>query len=229
MVTRTSASVPESPSETPRACSQPAKGSDRVLAPNAAEKKPANVTPTWTAARNWLGSLSSFCTACPRRPLSAIARTCDSRRETRAISAPEKTPPIRTKTTTMTMLSQTSLTGGVLLGGSWVGACGPHGAWSGSTGASAQRPAPSPGCRAASEVTFLSGTHGDLARTVSLGRVTNRDRCNSVRSERAPLPRRSPARHPRDQGIEPAALRRPPRRRRTAADGWRWASASAPW
>jgi hypothetical protein len=29
---------------------------------------------------------------------------------------PEKKPPIRTKTTTMTMLSQTSLTGGALLG-----------------------------------------------------------------------------------------------------------------
>jgi hypothetical protein len=29
---------------------------------------------------------------------------------------PEKKPPIKTKTTTITMLSQTSLTGGVLLG-----------------------------------------------------------------------------------------------------------------
>ena len=88
-----------------------------MLAPKAAEKNPASVTPTWTAARKRLGSLSSRCTALPRRPpLSAIPRTWDSRRETRAISAPEKTPPIRTKATTMTMLSQTSLTGGVLLG-----------------------------------------------------------------------------------------------------------------
>src|SRR5918993_1773727 len=156
MVTSTRASVPETPSETPRLCSHPAKGSDSVLAPNAAEKKPANVTPTWTAARNWLGSLRSFCTACPRRPVSAIARTCDSRRETRAISAPEKTPPIRTKTTTMTMLSQTSLTGGVLLGGSWVGACVPHGAWFALPEASAEHPG------------HLGGVPGGLGGDVSL-------------------------------------------------------------
>ena len=115
-VTRTRASVPASPALTPRASSHRAKGSESVLAPKAAEKKPAKVTPTWTAARNWFGSLSSFCTALPRRPVSAIARTWDSRRETRAISAPAKTPPIMMKTTTMTMLSQTSLTCGVLLG-----------------------------------------------------------------------------------------------------------------
>jgi hypothetical protein len=36
-----------------------ASGWDSVLAPNAAEKKPARVTPTWTAARKRLGSLSS--------------------------------------------------------------------------------------------------------------------------------------------------------------------------
>src|SRR3712207_5042321 len=51
----------------------------------------------------------------PYTTLFRSARTCDSRSETRAISAPEKAPPIRTKTTTITMLSQTSLTGGVLL------------------------------------------------------------------------------------------------------------------
>jgi hypothetical protein len=100
-----------------------------VLAPKAAEKKPASVTPTWTAARNRLGSLSSRWTAFPRRPpFSAIARTWDSRRETSAISAPEKIPPISTKATTMTMLSQTSLTGGLLSGWSG-GADGVHGAW----------------------------------------------------------------------------------------------------
>src|SRR3954468_8519269 len=116
MVTSTNASVSARPSRMPRATSQSANGWERVLAPKAAEKKPARVTPTWTAARKRLGSLSSRWTACPRRPpLSAIARTWDSRSETRAISAPEKAPPIRTKTTTMTMLSQTSLTSGVLL------------------------------------------------------------------------------------------------------------------
>src|SRR3712207_7762353 len=51
----------------------------------------------------------------PYTTLFRSARTCDSRSETRAISAPEKAPPIRTKATTITMLSQTSLTGGVLL------------------------------------------------------------------------------------------------------------------
>ena len=119
MVTSTSASVLDEPLADARGppASRPS-GADSVLAPNAAEKKPASVTPTWTAARKRLGSLSSRCTALPRRPpFSAIARTWDSRSETSAISAPEKAPPIRTNTTTMMMLSQTSLTGGVLLGG----------------------------------------------------------------------------------------------------------------
>ena len=61
------------PLVTPRPSSQSARGSDSVLAPKAAEKKPAKVTPTCTAARKRLGSLSSFCTAWPRRPVSAIA------------------------------------------------------------------------------------------------------------------------------------------------------------
>src|SRR3954463_7463102 len=129
----TRASVSERPTDTPCATSQSAKGAERVLAPKAAEKKPARVTPTCTAARKRFGSLSRRWTACPRRPPSAIARTCDSRSETSAISAPEKAPPIRTKTTTMTMLGQTSLTGGVLLGCSDGGGRGGgqlHGAWS---------------------------------------------------------------------------------------------------
>src|SRR5687767_6027637 len=141
MVTRTKATVSESRADRPRVSSHRANGADNVLAPKAAEKKPAKVTPTWTAARNRFGSLSSRWTAFPRRPpLSAIPRTWDSRRETRAISAPEKMPPIRTKATTMTMLSQTSLTGGVLLGvgsgtsfrrSSVDGARSVHRAWSG--------------------------------------------------------------------------------------------------
>src|SRR5215212_4654530 len=172
MVTSTRARVPATPSETPRVSSQRAKGSDNVLAPKAAEKKPAKVTPTWTAARNWLGSLRSRCTACPRLPVSAIARTCDSRRETRAISAPENTPPIRTKATTMMMLSQTSLTGGVLLGGSGVERGRVHGAWSRlGPGVAAAPRTPSGAC----DVTFLSDTDGGLGCTVSLGLVTNRD------------------------------------------------------
>src|ERR671920_424529 len=122
MVTSTRASVPARPSCRPRPTSQAANGRERVLAPNAAEKNPARVTPTWTAARKRLGSLSRRCTALPRRPpFSPIARTWDSRSETSAISAPEKAPPIRTKTTTITMLSQTSLTGGVLLSKGAVG------------------------------------------------------------------------------------------------------------
>ena len=69
--------------------------------------------------------------AAPRRggPVSDRARTWDSRSEISAISVPEKKPPIRTKTTTMTMLSQTSLTGGALLGVFGWGSL-PHGAWS---------------------------------------------------------------------------------------------------
>src|SRR3954464_10897803 len=116
MVTRTKASGSARLGDRPRLWTpKSASGVDRVLAPNAAEKKPARVTPTCTAARNRLGSLSSLFSACPRRPVSASARTCDSRRDTSAISAPEKAPPISTKATTMTMLSQTSLTSGVLL------------------------------------------------------------------------------------------------------------------
>src|SRR3712207_2514531 len=169
MVTSTNASVPARPSRTPRSTSQAAKGSERVLAPNAAEKKPARVTPTWTAARKRLGSLSSRCTALPRRPpLSAIPRTWDSRRETRAISAPEKTPPIRTKTTTITMLSQTSLTGGVLLG--VVGRYSrPHGAWS----THGRDRSCALGGGGTGVVTFIARTDGDLVRTVSLREVTN--------------------------------------------------------
>src|ERR1700712_1229780 len=107
---------PAAPGARPRSTSQLRSGSARVLAPKAAEDRLASVTPTWTAARNRFGPASSLLSACPRRPVSASARTWDSRSETSASSAPEKTPPIRTKTTTMTMLSQTSLTGGALLG-----------------------------------------------------------------------------------------------------------------
>ena len=64
----------------------------------------------------------------PAAALLGQARTWDSRSEIRASSVPEKKPPISTKTTTMTMLSQTSLTGGVLLGVVGWGSP-PHGAW----------------------------------------------------------------------------------------------------
>src|SRR4051794_27433006 len=114
---------------------QSASGLDSVLAPNAAEKKPARVTPTWTAARKRLGSASSLFSVCPRRPVSASDRTCDSRRETRAISAPENAPPTRTNAMTMMMLSQTSLTSGVLLQRSGLSRDGPgtpHGSGCGS-------------------------------------------------------------------------------------------------
>jgi hypothetical protein len=127
MVTRTSDSVPASPSCTPLPSSQSATGAASVLAPKAAEKKPATVTPTWTAARKRFGSAISFWTARPRRPCSESARTWDSRSETSAISAPEKMPPINTKTNTMAMFSQMSFTGGALLG-SVLRGCGHHAA-----------------------------------------------------------------------------------------------------
>jgi hypothetical protein len=53
---------------------------DSRLAPKAADRKPARVTPICTAARKRLGSLLSLATRAPRRPRSAIAFTCDSRR-----------------------------------------------------------------------------------------------------------------------------------------------------
>ena len=118
MVTRTSASVPARPARQPAAL-QPARPAarDSVLAPNAAEKKPAKRDADLDGGEEAVGVAEQLLDGLARGGRSRPSpRTWDSRRETRAISAPEKTPPIRTKTTTMTMLSQTSLTGGVLLG-----------------------------------------------------------------------------------------------------------------
>src|SRR3954468_17353530 len=115
-VTTMNASGPATPGLTPQPTSAAEKGLLSVSAPNADAERVARVTPIWTVARNRLGSARGLPRAAPRRPCSDRVRTWDSRNEISASSVPEKKPPIRTKTTTMTMLSQTSLTGGVLLG-----------------------------------------------------------------------------------------------------------------
>src|SRR5829696_6325766 len=93
-------SVSASPSGTPQPTSASATGPASVAAPNAAEKKPASVTPTWTAARNRLGSPTSLASRSPRAPRSVSALTWLSRNETSAISAAEKHPPSSTNAST---------------------------------------------------------------------------------------------------------------------------------
>ena len=80
-----------------------------VVAPNAAEKNPAAVTPIWTAARKRLGFWASCATRSPRRPRWAIWVSWLSRNETRAISAAAKIPPISTNSRTSPMLASVSL------------------------------------------------------------------------------------------------------------------------
>ena len=91
--------VGEAARTAPRSSSTGARSSASVAPPNAADRKPGSVTPTWTAARNRFGSSLSSATTRPRRPLSASARAWLSRSETSAISAAAKTPPMRTKRT----------------------------------------------------------------------------------------------------------------------------------
>jgi hypothetical protein len=109
-VTSTSAVVSAAPAESPRSSSAPETGTARRAAPKAADRKPARVTPTCTAARKRLGSATRCATRAPRRPFSAIARAWLSRRLTSASSVPANTPPMRMKTATRTMSSQGALT-----------------------------------------------------------------------------------------------------------------------
>src|SRR3954471_2458127 len=115
-VTTMKATGPASLGLIPQPTSAAENGLFSVSAPKADADRVARVTPIWTVARKRLGSARSLPSAAPRRPCSDRVRTWDSRREISASSVPEKKPPIRTNTMTMTMLSQTSLTGGALLG-----------------------------------------------------------------------------------------------------------------
>src|SRR3954447_5332089 len=128
-VTTMKASGPATLGLTPQPTSAAENGLFSVSAPNADAESVARVTPICTVARKRLGSARSLPRAAPRRPCSDRVRTWDSRSEISASSVPEKKPPIRTNTMTMTMLSQTSLTGGALLGMFGWGSR-PHGAWS---------------------------------------------------------------------------------------------------
>lgn len=79
-------------------------------APRAADSTVATVTPTWMADRKRLGSRASFCTRAPRRPSRLRRRIWLSRRETIAISAAAKNPPIRMNMRTRAMVTATLLT-----------------------------------------------------------------------------------------------------------------------
>ena len=109
-VTTISAIVDAQPVETLWAISVDFRASARVAAPNAPESRVATVTPIWTEDRNRLGSCASFAARWPRLPRCRIERTCPSRSETRAISAPAKNPPTSTMASTTTMSQPTWFT-----------------------------------------------------------------------------------------------------------------------
>ena len=77
-------------------------------APKDAEKKPAIVTPTWTAERKRFESAVKRATALPAELFLDISSICVWRRETSAISDAENRPPISVKRRTKRM----SLTSG---------------------------------------------------------------------------------------------------------------------
>jgi len=104
------ASVCASRSGIPQRTNWSPSGSASVAAPNAAEKNPASVTPTCTAARNRLGSPTSLASRSPRAPCSVSDLTWLSRSETSAISAAEKQPPSSTKRSTSRASTQVPLT-----------------------------------------------------------------------------------------------------------------------
>ncbi len=89
----------------PSASKAGAKDGASVEAPNAAEKKPATVTPICTAERKRLGSRASEATAWPRPPWLSRRSTWPERSETSAISVAANTPPTRMKP----MTSRTSI------------------------------------------------------------------------------------------------------------------------
>ena len=93
----TSETTPEAPAGRPQPCRTSESGSESRAPPTEADRKPASVTPIWTAERNRFGSPASRATICPRLPRPASCRTCDSRSDTRAISAAANTPPMTMK------------------------------------------------------------------------------------------------------------------------------------
>src|SRR5215204_4973617 len=80
-----------------------------VVPPNAADRKPASVTPICTADRNRLGSPVNWAISRPRLPRRASCLTWLSRSDTNAISAAANTPPIRINRKIMTTLNTVSL------------------------------------------------------------------------------------------------------------------------
>ena len=102
----TSATVEATLSDRPSRWSTGAR-SDSVTPPNAADRKPARVTPICTADRKRLGFSVSRATVRPRLPQLASWRIWLSRSDT--CSGAAKTPPIRMKTRINAMLSSTVL------------------------------------------------------------------------------------------------------------------------
>ena len=101
---------PSGPPGSPQLRSTGDRSSAKADAPNAADMKPARVTPIWTAARNRFGSACSAATRWPRRPRWDSARTWPSRSDTSAISDPAKNAPIRRKNSTSRALATVELT-----------------------------------------------------------------------------------------------------------------------
>ena len=91
-------------------CSSGTSASAIVVPPKAADKKPANVTPIWTAERNRLGFSCSRATSRPRRPRCPSCLTWLPRSDTKAISAAANTPPMAMNTKIKTLLKAVSVT-----------------------------------------------------------------------------------------------------------------------
>src|SRR5437899_312013 len=104
------ATVVERPCGSPHDSSTGANSSASVAAPNAADRKPAKVTPICSAARKRFGFEARENTRCPRRPRAASVRSWLSRSDTSAISVAAKAPPMQTKTTTRAIFAQVELT-----------------------------------------------------------------------------------------------------------------------
>ena len=89
-VTSTRATVSATPSGMPVRSSGATRSTERVAPPTAAERKPASVTPTCTAARNRLGSeLSSATTATAPAPVRQGAGLAVAQRDQRDLGGRE--------------------------------------------------------------------------------------------------------------------------------------------
>ena len=107
-VTKMKARVWEADAPNPHVWSVGARTGAISEAPKDAEKKPAIVTPTWTAERKRFESAVKRATALPAELFLDISSICVWRRETSAISDAENKPPISVKRRTKRM----SLTSG---------------------------------------------------------------------------------------------------------------------